>query len=232
MRIRVPQCRLFTSICTAHAAPTTSCRQIYQLRITRVESFAQLVNSLRIVQTQLLPPATNVPKPPHDFQNSLILEHTVANRAVFYCVHREAAGAKSANFGIKNRVGAHSSQCDRPVFTDIEPPAKSPYTSWLIDRSNYRTHERASTPVTSHLNAPHGGKLVDLQVSPSRAKEIKEQSRDWPSWDLTPLQLCDLEMLCNGSFSPLTGFMGKADYESVCGTMRLANGTLWTMPIT
>jgi sulfate adenylyltransferase len=86
--------------------------------------------------------------------------------------------------------------------------------------------------VTSHLNAPHGGKLVDLQVSASRAKEIKEQSRDWPSWDLTPRQICDLEMLCNGSFSPLTGFMGKADYESVCDKMRLANGTLWTMPIT
>ena len=86
--------------------------------------------------------------------------------------------------------------------------------------------------MTSHLNAPHGGKLVDLHVSASRAKEIKEQSRDWPSWDLTPRQVCDLEMLCNGSFSPLTGFMKKADYESVCDKMRLADGTLWTMPIT
>ena len=86
--------------------------------------------------------------------------------------------------------------------------------------------------MTSHLNAPHGGKLVDLQVSASRAKEIKDQSRDWPSWDLTPRQICDLEMLSNGSFSPLTGFMKKADYESVCSKMRLADGTLWTMPIT
>ncbi len=86
--------------------------------------------------------------------------------------------------------------------------------------------------MTSHLNAPHGGKLIDLQVSPSRAKEIKEQSRDWPSWDLLPRQVCDLEMLCNGSFSPLTGFMKKADYESVCSKMRLTDGTLWTMPIT
>ena len=86
--------------------------------------------------------------------------------------------------------------------------------------------------MTSHLNAPHGGKLVDLQVSASRAKEIKEQSRDWPSWDLTARQVCDLEMLSNGSFSPLTGFMKKANYESVCDKMRLADGTLWTMPIT
>jgi sulfate adenylyltransferase len=86
--------------------------------------------------------------------------------------------------------------------------------------------------VSSHLNAPHGGTLVDLTVSPQRAAEIKEQSRDWPSWDLTPRQVCDLELLCNGGFSPLKGFMKKADYESVCDKMRLADGTLWTMPIT
>jgi sulfate adenylyltransferase len=86
--------------------------------------------------------------------------------------------------------------------------------------------------VSSHLIAPHGGALVDLTVSPQRAAEIKEQSRDWPSWDLTPRQICDLELLCNGGFSPLKGFMGKADYESVCSKMRLADGTLWPMPIT
>ena len=86
--------------------------------------------------------------------------------------------------------------------------------------------------MNDHLNPPHGGHLVDLVVEDDRAGELKKQSPDWPSWDLTPRQLCDLEMLCNGSFSPLTGFMGKADYESVCDKMRLADGTLWTMPIT
>ena len=86
--------------------------------------------------------------------------------------------------------------------------------------------------MTSHLIAPHGGTLVDLSVTAQRANEIKQQSRDWPSWDLTPRQLCDLELFCNGGFSPLTGFLGKADYESVCSKMRLANGTIWTMPIT
>ncbi len=86
--------------------------------------------------------------------------------------------------------------------------------------------------MTSHLIAPHGGNLVDLIVSPERAKQIKEQSRDWPSWDLTPRQICDLELLINGGFSPLKGFMNKADYESVCDKMRLADGTLWPMPIT
>jgi sulfate adenylyltransferase len=86
--------------------------------------------------------------------------------------------------------------------------------------------------VSSHLIAPHGGTLVDLTVSPKRAAEIKDQSRDWPSWDLTPRQICDLELICNGGFSPLKGFMRKADYESVCDKMRLADGTLWPMPIT
>jgi sulfate adenylyltransferase len=86
--------------------------------------------------------------------------------------------------------------------------------------------------VTSHLIAPHGGTLVDLVVSPERSAELKEQSRDFASWDLTPRQICDLELLVNGGFSPLAGFMGKADYDSVCDKMRLASGTLWPMPIT
>ncbi|HTQ81470.1 MAG TPA: bifunctional sulfate adenylyltransferase/adenylylsulfate kinase [Thermoanaerobaculia bacterium] len=83
-----------------------------------------------------------------------------------------------------------------------------------------------------HLIAPHGGILVNLLVSPERSAELKAASRDWPSWDVTPRQFCDLELLLNGSFSPLTGFMGKADHDSVCARMRLADGTLWPIPIT
>ena len=82
------------------------------------------------------------------------------------------------------------------------------------------------------LNAPHGGILVNLLTDAARATALQTTSQAWPSWDLTPRQLCDLELLLNGGFSPLTGFMGKADYESVCARMRLANGTLWPMPIT
>ena len=68
----------------------------------------------------------------------------------------------------------------------------------------------------------------ELLVTKQEATHLKTQSREWKSWDLTPRQLCDLDLLMNGAFSPLTGFLGRADYESVCQTMRLADGTLVT----
>ena len=85
--------------------------------------------------------------------------------------------------------------------------------------------------LTDHLIPPHGGSLVNLIVDENRSAQIKNESRDWPSHDLTPRQLCDLELLLNGGFSPLTGFMARADYDRVCADMRLADGTLWPMPI-
>jgi sulfate adenylyltransferase len=88
------------------------------------------------------------------------------------------------------------------------------------------------TNLASHLITPHGGELVDLIAKPERVTVLKAQSREWPSWDLTARQLCDLELLMNGGFSPLRGFMTRADYEGVCQQMRLANEVLWPMPIT
>lgn len=83
----------------------------------------------------------------------------------------------------------------------------------------------------SSLISPHGNTLVDLVVNQARAEEFKRHSRDWPSWDLTPRQICDLELLANGGFSPLRGFLCRDDYESVCEKMRLTDGTLWPIPI-
>src|SRR6185369_4869014 len=68
-------------------------------------------------------------------------------------------------------------------------------------------------------------------VNGERAEELKMQSRDWPSWELTPRQLCDLELLLNGGFSPLQGFLGQSEYDRVCREMRLAEGTLWPIPV-
>jgi sulfate adenylyltransferase len=85
---------------------------------------------------------------------------------------------------------------------------------------------------TSHLIPPHGGDLVDLIATPERSTELKAQSREYPSWDLTARQSCDLELLLSGGFSPLRGFMSRPDYDGVCHNMRLKSGVLWPMPIT
>ena len=72
---------------------------------------------------------------------------------------------------------------------------------------------------------------MNLVATPRRSAELHAASRDWPSWDLTPRQLCDVELLLNGGFSPLQGFMARADYENVCCSMRLKDGLLWPIPI-
>lgn len=81
------------------------------------------------------------------------------------------------------------------------------------------------------LNPPYGGTLINLTVKGDRAAELKAVSRDLVSLDLSPRQLSDLEMLATGAFSPLTSFMGQADYESVCARMRLSDGRLWPIPV-
>lgn len=74
--------------------------------------------------------------------------------------------------------------------------------------------------------------LVNLLVGQKRARELKKASAAYIDLDLNQRQLCDLELLMNGGFSPLKTFMNKADYESVCRTMRLKDGNLWPLPIT
>lgn len=81
------------------------------------------------------------------------------------------------------------------------------------------------------LVAPHGGKLVNLLVGDSRRTELKNASLHWPSWSLSPRQLCDFELLANGAFSPLSGFLGSEDWRSVLRSMRLVDGTLWPIPV-
>jgi len=82
------------------------------------------------------------------------------------------------------------------------------------------------------LPAPHGrSALPELLADSDHLPELKAACRSAVVWDLTPRQLCDLELLLNGGFSPLGGFMERADYESVCRGMRLKDGTLWPIPV-
>ncbi len=82
------------------------------------------------------------------------------------------------------------------------------------------------------LIEPHGGTLKNLYLDSEAAEAEKVKAQRLRSWDLTERQMCDIELLLNGGFSPLEGFMGQADYDSVLENMRLADGTLWPMPIT
>ncbi len=69
--------------------------------------------------------------------------------------------------------------------------------------------------------------LVDAQT----AEELRQASLSFPSLTLTTRQLCDLELLINGGFSPLQGFMDKASYDRVVADCRLPDGALWPMPV-
>ena len=78
----------------------------------------------------------------------------------------------------------------------------------------------------------HGGVLRDLYACGEALAAEQERARSNLSWDLTKRQLCDIELLLNGAFSPLVGFLGQADYDRVLSEMRLVEGTLWPMPVT
>lgn len=79
---------------------------------------------------------------------------------------------------------------------------------------------------------PHGGVLQNLVLSGEKLVELKKKAVSLTSLTLSHRQLCDIELLMNGGFSPLTEFMDQNTYNSVVENMRLPDGTLWPMPIT
>lgn len=80
--------------------------------------------------------------------------------------------------------------------------------------------------------APHGGVLIDRVVAPAEQAQWLAQTQGAPTVTLGERALSDVEMIATGGLSPLTGFMGEADYRAVVDTLHLANGLPWTIPIT
>jgi len=79
---------------------------------------------------------------------------------------------------------------------------------------------------------PHGGRLIDRVLTGPTSSEAEERARGLHQISLNARAASDLECLATGVFSPLQGFMGRADYHHVVHELRLKNGILWTLPIT
>jgi sulfate adenylyltransferase len=82
------------------------------------------------------------------------------------------------------------------------------------------------------LIRPHGGTLVNREVTGDEGERLVQAAREMPALRLDARETSDLEMIASGAYSPLEGFLDRSDYSSVCANMRLANGVVWPIPIT
>lgn len=82
------------------------------------------------------------------------------------------------------------------------------------------------------LITPHGGKLIDREARGAERESLLRASATWPSVTINARAEADLELIATGALSPLEGFLGEADYLSVRDNRRLANGLVWSIPIT
>lgn len=79
---------------------------------------------------------------------------------------------------------------------------------------------------------PHGGTLVNRVVEGTEREELLQLAREYKTLSVNTWTLSDLDLIAVGAFSPLTGFLNEQDYHSVVKNMRLADGTVWSIPIT
>ncbi|MEM6589613.1 MAG: bifunctional sulfate adenylyltransferase/adenylylsulfate kinase [Pseudomonadota bacterium] len=172
---------------------------------------------------------------------------------------RATAEAIGVSLGRLNKLMKHAKDAGHIAITDRDGPDKRQRFAYsltslgakekirLTDRflarkfAEYDALHAELTGTTSGL-APlkDRTKLVqnnlapiqELYVSYDSAQKMKLEAAELTSWDLSPRQICDLELLMNGGFNPLKGFLTEADYTGVVENMRLEDGTLWPMPIT
>lgn len=106
--------------------------------------------------------------------------------------------------------------------------SQSDLDHWVTDISE----EGFTVSLHQDAIAPHGGELVNRIVSEAQRQEFLAQAETLPRVQLDERALSDLELIAIGGFSPLTGFMGQADYEQVVNQMHLANSLPWSIPVT
>jgi sulfate adenylyltransferase/3'-phosphoadenosine 5'-phosphosulfate synthase len=136
-----------------------------------------------------------------------------------------------------------------PNFTGVSDPYEEPLHPEVVVETNKENVEASVAKIVAHLEArgfvgaahglfgglgqPHGGTLVQRQAPAEAVAEwdARIARGDVPTLTISGHAACDLELLANGGFSPLEGFMGERDYRSVVRDLRLANGLLWSVPV-
>ncbi len=129
-------------------------------------------------------------------------------------------------------------------FTGISDPYEEPLAAEVVVDTDVETVQESTDKILRKLEAlgylpqvdgqiaPHGGTLVNRLATPVQATALQDRLFLLPRLRLSARVLSDLDMIAVGAFSPLEGFLGQADYESVVARMRLANGLPWSIPIT
>ncbi|KPA20937.1 putative bifunctional SAT/APS kinase [Shimia sp. SK013] len=152
------------------------------------------------------------------------------------------AAADAGHISISDRAGPDKRQRFAYTLTSRGAAEKMRLTDQFLDRklAEYNALHAELTGTASglspikHRTHPMQNNLApipELYVSYESAQKLKVEAGELVSLDLTPRQICDLELLMNGGFNPLKGFLTEADYDGVIENMRLESGALWPMPI-